>query len=273
MPELPEVETVRRILAPHLIHRILQEIHVLNPQIIAFPESHAFQNRLKGQQITDLTRRGKFLRISLKSGDRIVIHLRMTGCLTIEPSGSAMEKHTHLAFLLDDGSELRYEDVRRFGKFWLIGRDEQDLSGEEQLGPDPLNGELTADHLSRDCGKSKKAIKTLLMDQRVLAGIGNIYSDEILFAANIRPDRPSNTLSAPELERLALKIPQILARFTEKNAMTFEEYRIRRGKDYRSQSDLNVYGQAGTPCPVCGTTLQRTVLSGRSTVFCPFCQK
>ncbi len=272
MPELPEVEMVRRVLTPHLKGKIIENVKIINTQVIAAPSPEKFTSYVKGQTIVDFLRRGKFLRLALSGGDYLTLHMRMTGCLTIEPYGTPCEKHTHLIFELNDGSELRYDDTRRLGKFWYTEQGARDESGAEKLGVEPLSGKLTAQYLRIRSETSKKTVKAMLLDQSIVAGIGNIYSDEILFTAHIRPDKPCSALSDKEFERLASVIPERLEYFIDKNAMSFREYSLGKGRDYRNTPYLQVYGKAGTHCPVCGDTLQRTVLSGRSSVFCFHCQ-
>ncbi len=273
MPELPEVETVRRVLEPHLLKKKITGVQIHNAQVIAAPSPEQFIDGVTGQRIAAFARRGKFLRLLFESGASLTIHLRMTGCLTIEPQTAPPEKHTHAFLSLDDGNELRYEDVRRLGKLWFARSGEEDISGVKELGIEPFDSALNAAYLRSKCKNSKKPVKSMLLDQSIAAGIGNIYSDEILFSAGIRPDRPYDTLSEGDFERLAAVIPAQLVFFIEKNAISFEEYALSKGKDYRNTPFLRVYGKGGTPCPVCGETLQRIVLGGRSSVFCPHCQK
>ena len=273
MPELPEVETVRRVLEPHLQNRKITEVQIHHAQVIAAPSAEQFAEDLPGQKVAAFTRRGKFLRLGFDNGDKLTIHLRMTGCLTVEPQTAPTEKHTHVVFALDDGSELRYGDVRRLGKLWFAKSGDEDISGVKELGSEPFDGAWNAAYLRDKCQNSKRPVKTMLLDQSIVAGIGNIYSDEILFAAGIRPDRPCSTLADGDFERLAKAIPERLNFFIEKNAISFEEYALSKGRDYRNTPYLRVYGKGGEPCPVCGETLQRIVLGGRSSVFCPHCQK
>ncbi len=273
MPELPEVETVRRVLEPRLRKKTIAGVQIHNAQVIADPSPEQFIAGAAGQRIAALLRRGKFLKLLFESGDHVTIHLRMTGCLTVEPHAAPSEKHTHVIFALDDGSALRYEDVRRLGKLWFAQKGEPDVSGAEALGLEPFDDALTAAYLREKCQSSKKPVKSMLLDQRVIAGIGNIYSDEILFAAGILPDKPCGALTGDDFERLAAAIPERLSFFIEKNAISFEEYALSKGKDYRNTPFLRVYGKGGEPCPVCGNILRRVVLGGRSSVFCPYCQK
>ena len=273
MPELPEAETVRRVLGPHLLGKTITGIQIHNAQVIAAPRPEQFIAGATGQAIAAIMRRGKFLRLLFESGDTLTIHLRMTGCLTIEPQAAPTEKHTHVILSLDDGNELRYEDVRRLGKMWFAKRGEEDNSGAEKLGIEPFDDALSAAYLRGNCQNSTKPVKSMLLDQSIVAGIGNIYSDEILFAAGIHPDRPCNTLTNADFERLAAVIPERLNYFIGKNAISFDEYVLSKGKDYRNTPYLQVYGKGGEPCPVCGETLRRTVIGGRSSVFCPHCQR
>lgn len=201
MPELPEVETVRRVLLPRVQKRKIIEAQIQDTQVVASPSPGQLLDRVQGQVIADFTRRGKFLRLLFDSGDYLTVHLRMTGCLIVEPHAAPTEKHMRIRFLLDDGSELRYEDVRRLGKVWFTGSGERDVSGAGELGIEPFDGLLTAPYLRCRCGRSKKPVKSMLLDQTIVAGIGNIYSDEILFAAGIRPDKHCDALSEDEFER------------------------------------------------------------------------
>lgn len=274
MPELPEVETVRRVLEPQIKGLTIEAVKVSRPEVIARPTAEDFCRDLAGQAVSAVTRRGKFLGVTLESGDRIVLHLRMTGCLLVTPADYPVEKHTHVVFCLGGKTELRFSDTRRFGRFWLIRAGEEDTySGAGKLGLEPLGEELTPGYLEARLGKRKRAIKACLLDQSVVAGIGNIYSDEILFAAGIRPARPAYSLTAGEWERLTAAIRSQLAFFIEKNAIPPEEYLAGRGQDYRNTPFLRVYGHGGEPCPGCGKALCQAVIGGRSSVYCPACQK
>lgn len=197
----------------------------------------------------------------------------MTGCLLVTPKNYPLENHTHVIFELSKNRELRFSDTRRFGRFWLIKSGETDTySGIANLGLEPFDERLTAEYLSEKFTKRKKAIKECLLDQSVIAGIGNIYSDEILFAAKIAPNRTAGSLNSKEIRRLAKEILKTLSFFIEKNSITPEEYLETKGKDYRNTPFLKVYGKAGKPCPICGAALQKNVIGGRSSVFCAECQ-
>ena len=274
MPELPEVETIKRVIEPQIKGLTIEKVTVKRPEVVACPAADEFCRLLAGQTISHMTRRGKFLVIQLNSNDRIILHLRMTGCLLLTPADYPEEKHTHIIFNLSNDKELRFSDTRRFGRLWLLGKDEADTySGMDKLGIEPLDRLLTAGYLNINLGKRKKAIKECLLDQNIIAGIGNIYSDEILFTAGIYPARPANSLDMREYERLAAAIPERISYFIEVNKITPEEYLETKGQDYRNTPFLQVYGQEGKPCPKCGETLCRIVIGGRSSVYCPICQK
>lgn len=273
MPELPEVEAIRQVLDPQVRGRVVRQVTLARPEVAAHPGPAAFCNGLTGQTLAGMDRRGKFLILLLEGGGRLVLHLRMTGCLLLAPEDLPPEKHTHLTLHLDRGLELRFSDARRFGRLWLLSPGEPDgCTGLEKLGPEPFDPVLTGDYLSARLGRRRKAVKECLLDQSAVAGIGNIYADEILFAARLHPARPASSLSPEEWARLAAAIPERLAFFVEKNRTTPEEYLISKGQDYRSAPYLQVYGREGLPCPVCGTALQRTVVGGRGSVWCPACQ-
>lgn len=274
MPELPEVEAIKRVIEPQIQGLSIKNIDIRRSEVVAHPSADEFSQRLIGQTVDRMERRGKFLLIRFRSGDRVILHLRMTGCLLLTPVGYPEEKHTHLVFQMEDGCELRFSDTRRFGRFWLIQKDEEDTySGIGKLGKESSDPNFTAEYLLSRLAKRKKAIKECLLDQSIIAGIGNIYSDEILFRAKIYPARPANSLTGKEWERLARVIPECLSFFIEKNEITPEEYLKTKGQDYRNTPFLQVYGHAGEPCPVCGEPLIRTVIGGRSSTYCPNCQK
>lgn len=274
MPELPEVETIKRVIEPQIQGLVIEKATVKRPEVVAHPTAEDFCRRLKGQTISHMTRKGKFLMIHFKNNDRIILHLRMTGCLLLTPADYPQEKHTHIVFSLNNGRELRFSDTRRFGRFWLLGKNEADTySGISKLGVEPFDTELTAEYLISHWGKRKKTIKECLLEQTIIAGIGNIYSDEILFMTGIYPARPANSLTPVEWEQLAAMIPKQLSYFIEKNRISPEEYLETKGQDYRNTPFLQVYGQESKPCPKCRETLCRIVVGGRGSVYCPACQK
>jgi formamidopyrimidine-DNA glycosylase len=274
MPELPEVETVKRVIEPQIANTKIMDITVNRPEVIAYPNSQIFCDTLIGQSIIGMERHGKFLQVLMQDGGKIIIHLRMTGCLLVVPNKQAIEKHTHIIMRLNNGQDLRFIDTRRFGRWWYIPADTEDTySGIHKLGPEPFDKNLTAEYLKTKLGKCKKTIKECLLDQSVIAGIGNIYSDEILYAAKIRPDRSAGELTEDEYCRLKDCICEQLTFFIEKKKITPEEYLIGKGQDYRNTPYLKVYSHAGKPCPICNNALQKILIGGRSSVFCPNCQR
>lgn len=274
MPELPEIETIKSVIEPQIKDLTIEKITVNRAEVIAQPSSDKFCEAVTGQNISSMARRGKFLIIFLKNKSRIILHLRMTGCLLLTPTDYPMEKHTHVIMKLSNGMELRFSDTRRFGRFWLIQSGEEDTySGIGKLGLEPLSSECNAEYLQSKFGKQKRAIKKCLLDQSVIAGIGNIYSDEILFRARISPARLASSLMSEEWQHLAEIIPECLSYFIEKNRITPKDYLQTKGQDYRNTPFLQVYGHADEPCSNCGNTLYRTVIGGRSSVYCPACQK
>lgn len=273
MPELPEVETIRRILEPQMVNQKITDIQVFNSQVIAYPEEELFCKELKGQVISNMTRRGKFLTVYFINGDRLVLHLRMTGQLLVMPADAEVEKHTHLILTLSGENQIRYIDVRRFGRFWYIKSEETDTyTGQDKLGLEPFDEKLTAEYLKSKLSGRKKSIKEMLHDQSIVAGIGNIYSDEILYVAGIYPERKCLELDDREWIRLAEKIPEIMTWGIETNDMTPEEYLAGKGKEYQNMSNLKAYGQAGKPCVKCGTLMEKITVGGRSSTYCPACQ-
>ena len=251
MPELPEVETIRRIVEPQTAVRLLQA------QVVAHPSPGDFVRLLSGQRIASLGRRGKFLVFHFTSGNRMVLHLRMTGQLLATPPDFPMEKHTHIKAVLSDGNELRYIDVRRFGRFWLL-RPSEDLTGA---------------YLREHFACRAVPIKAALLDQSVVCGIGNIYADEILYSARLHPEEPCSHLSTRAWNRLAVTIRDIIAWGIETDAMTPAEYLAGKGKEYRNTPDLRAYGHEGKPCLRCGRTMKHVTIGGRSSCYCPYCQR
>ena len=274
MPEMPEVETIKRIIEPQIVGLSIDSVITNHSQVIAYPDMYRFEQKMSGQTVNRMSRRGKYLTIHFNSGDSLVLHLRMTGQLLVTPSDYPMENHTHLIFNLSNGSQIRYIDVRRLGRFWLFNKNEiDDKSGQGKLGIEPLDEKLTASYLVARLGERKRPIKEILNEQSVIAGIGNIYSDEILYAAGIYPGKKCSDLSDKEWERLVLKIKEIVNNSIETNRMSPQEYLEGKGKEYRNMPDLRVYGQKGKACKNCGFIIEKIVIGGRSSCYCPCCQK
>jgi formamidopyrimidine-DNA glycosylase len=264
MPELPEVETMVRDLRGPLVGRTFTGVTVLWPNSIKTPIPE-LQQRLPGQRIEAMTRRAKYLQFHLSGGDTLFIHLKMSGDLRVEPRSDPLHPHVRTIFDLDNAHQLRFKDARKFGRVYLV-RDPGEVTGK--LGPEPLADGLTLENFRALFQRKKGRLKSLLLNQEFIAGIGNIYADESCFLAGLDPRRPVNTLSTEELEKLYQAIRQALqAGITFKGASLDEVYR---GGEF--QEHFQVYGRAGEPCLTCGTPIVRIVLGGRSTHFCPHCQ-
>ena len=271
MPELPEVETVRTVLAPLVVGQTVAHVTVNLPKVTANLTPAAFTRKMTGQTITALTRRGKYLTLHLKNGDHVVVHFRMTGTLTVETPDTPTEKHTNLVLAFADGQELRYVDSRCFGHWWYFPQGTADTSGQADLGPEPPD--VTFEYLQKTITKRSTALKTLLLDQHIVAGIGNIYADEICHRIGVRPTRPGNSLTTAELKRLAATIPAVIAEFIQFHHVPFAVYAASKGTSYQNDSHLAVYGRAGKPCLTCGQPLIGTRINQRSSVYCAHCQQ
>lgn len=274
MPELPEVETVRRSLADRLVGRCIVTAEVRLPRIIRYPEVAEFLSRVTDRRITALGRRAKYLLLHLDSGDDLMIHLRMTGRLLLHAPDDALEPHTHVILTLDDGRQLRFQDARTFGGFYLLGPDlKGSPPGFARLGPEPLTEAFTRGYLRQALRGHRGRIKSLLLNQDVIAGLGNIYADEALFRSGINPTRTAASLTAPEVSRLHAAINQVIVESLALGGTTFYSYVDGQGNRGQNVENLRVYGREGEPCLVCGTPVERIVLGGRSSHYCPHCQK
>jgi formamidopyrimidine-DNA glycosylase len=278
VPELPEVETVVRELRPHLVGRAIVDVDVDWPRTIAQPAGDAagFRCGLRGKRIVGLGRRAKFVvlylgqegALSQEPWGTCLIHLRMSGRLVLAPVGA--DKHLRVAFRLSDGGWLYFYDARKFGRVWLT-RDPQAVLGE--LGPEPLSDAFTPEAFVTLLAKRRGMLKPLLLNQRFLAGLGNIYVDESLFRAGLHPQRTADTLERADALRLYEAIRAVLQQAIAQHGTTFDGVFVRpEGEQGRQQEGLRVYGQAGLPCTRCGTPVERTVVGGRGTHFCPRCQ-
>jgi formamidopyrimidine-DNA glycosylase len=266
MPELPEVETVVRTLRPVLLNRRFRRVELTRSDIVT-PAGCDLTKRLLGRTVTDITRRGKRIVVTLDDENRFYVHLGMTGRLTVESSGAPVEKHTHfIANLSDRRRQLRFRDPRRFGGIWWMGRD----SCDERMGPEPLTLRFT--QLSKRLARTTRAIKNVLLDQTVIAGVGNIYADEALFAARIHPLRRANELARDEVRRLNRAVKLTLRRAVRHRGSTLRDYVDAEGVAGAFQTLHRVYDRAGEPCRSCRHPIERIVLGGRSTHFCPNCQ-
>ena len=270
MPELPEVETIRRGLisgsgeVPSLVHQRITSVDLFWPKAVASPDPLQFIQGLQQREIVSLSRRGKFLLINLDHGT-LIFHLRMSGDLRMQPAGEPTQKHDRLQLNFNSGWKLVFNDTRKFGRAWLTEDPQKVLSG---IGFEPLDSDLTPDKFYAMLQVRSRQIKPLLMDQRFLAGLGNIYTDEALFSAGIHPLQRSDTLTQPEAERLLVAIREVLQQGILAKGASIDW--VYRGGDF--QNHFQVYKRTGSPCPRCGTPIQRIVVGQRSTHFCPVCQ-
>lgn len=274
MPELPEIETIKRTLEPRLIGRRILSLDVKRPDVLRHPDSDEFIQKIVGQQVEYLSRRGKYLCIHMQSGSLLVVHLRMTGRLVCTLPGAEEYPHTHVVFQLHSGEELRFSDVRRFGGLWLLQPGEKDVyTGMAKLGPEPFDAEFSTEYLLATLHKRKSAIKQILLDQSVVAGLGNIYCDEVLFAAGIRPDRLCATLTEEDCATIVTAIHEVLTNAILHRGTTFSDFLDGAGQVGEYYPFLLAYQRGGQPCPRCGTTMEKIRICGRGTSFCPVCQK
>ena len=271
MPELPEVETTRRGLQPHLIGRIPVSVRVRQARL-RWPVDERGLAQWCGAPIEAVNRRSKWLVLENAKGF-VLIHLGMSGSLRVLPAGTPAQKHDHVDLLLDDDRLLRYTDPRRFGA-WLVGQgDWRQHPRLKTLGPEPLSDAFSIDQLAAQSHNSRRAIKTLIMDSRIVVGVGNIYANEALFMAGIHPARPANTLSADEVVCLHEAIVWVLRQAIEAGGTTLQDFTRPDGRPGYFSQALAVYGKAGEPCPRCGqASIERVILGQRSAFFCPHCQ-
>ena len=266
MPELPEVETIVRELRRYILGKTVAAVRLFWPRSVE-GSAVEFRRRLKGMTIAALFRRGKYIGLESADGTFFTIHLRMTGKLVLELA-AADRKHLRVQFTFLDGTTLHFVDVRKFGRMRLWP-----CRGEScpELGPEPLR---RATVLAALHGlKTARPIKSVLLDQTILAGIGNIYADEALFAAGIHPRRPASGLNDKEIESLSRSVPHVLHAAISRRGTTLRNYRTVEDRSGENQEHLNVYGRAGQSCFTCGTSIEKIRISGRSSHFCPRCQK
>ena len=264
MPELPEVETVRRGLAPRLVgRRITAAGSHPSAKFAAAPEA-------VGRSVDAVDRRGKYLLVELDDGLTLVVHLGMTGQLRVTPPGPA-DPYDRAWWDLDDGQRLSFRDVRRFGRIAVVGDDRSALPTLAALGPEPFDDAFTGEHLWRALRSSRARIKTQLLSQRPVAGVGNIYADEALWRARVNPG--ARTITRPAADRLRDAIVDVLAEAIAHDGTTLRDYRTVEGGTGENQFRLDCYGRWGEPCERCGTELRRRTIDARTTTWCPVCQR
>jgi formamidopyrimidine-DNA glycosylase len=272
MPELPEVETIRRDLEKKVKGKKIKEVIIKERKLIKSPSPEKFKKGVEGRKFNTFKRRGKFLIISLDSGKRLVIHLKLTGVLIHCPESAPLLKHTHIIFLFPDKTHLRFNDLRKFGELYLVDSEEE-VKGIRGLGPGPLGKEFTRSIFQKMLSQKKTKIKPSLMDQKFLAGVGNIYASESLYKAKIHPQRVASTLDLEEVGKLYKSLREILKEAIKYRGTSVDSYRDVKDKKGDYEARLKVYGREGKPCYNCGKPIRRIELGGRGTFFCPNCQK
>lgn len=276
MPEMPEVEIIRQYLDKNLVGKKIQQIDIRLPRQLKWPQTvEAFSKLCCGRAIKGMERQGKYLLASLEKGIKIVFHLRMTGSLVFVRSGECYENaHTRAVFDLDDGSKLVFADIRTFGVIYGLKPGELGIvKGLAEMGPEPLSGAFTAEYLQKAAEKTSMPIKNLLLDQRKIGGIGNIYADEALFLAKLHPQRKACSLNEEECSRLQEAVNQVIESGIKDGGTTFRDYRNGAGGKGTHQEHLYVYHRQGQPCRECGVLIEYTKVGGRGTHYCPMCQR
>jgi formamidopyrimidine-DNA glycosylase len=271
MPELPEVETVVRDLRPLVAGRRVTRVEA-GTRKLREPWSTEWGQRLRGRNVRRVWRRGKWIILDLDDGSALVVHLGMTGRFTAVPAAAPREPHTHLVFTLDNGTELRFRDTRRFGSVRLFADAEavrQFL--DARLGPEPFD--LPKDAWRQALRGTQRSLKAVLLDQSVVAGVGNIYADEALHAARLPPHQRGSDTTPAQAERLRRAVAEVLERAIASRGSTIRDYVGGSGLQGGFQEEFRVYGRTGKPCPTCGRPVERVRLAGRSTHYCPQCQR
>lgn len=272
MPELPEVETVRRAIAPVLEGALLEHVDIRDARLVRPFDPAIVAGELVGERVADVGRRGKYLIVGFDSGRSLLVHLRMTGSLRHARRGAlADDPHTRAVLRLDNGSDVAYRDVRRFGTWEIFELGELNPHLGSRLGPEPL-GSLSAARLGERLAGRRAPLKSALLDQRTIAGLGNIYVDEALWYSCVHPLRVAGSLDERELVRLHRAIRRVLRAGIERQGSTLRDYALPDGSYGSMQDEFRAYGRGGEPCNRCRTALVRIVVGGRTTTFCPHCQ-
>lgn len=272
MPELPEVETIRRTLESSIKENTITNMTVLNPGTVDRMTASDLHGKVVNRQITSLHRRGKYLVLILEDDGRLVIDLRMTGRLIVRSKDNpGINRHTRLIIFFDGEQLLRFDDQRKFGRvIWFS--DEPSMEARLNLGPEPIDPVFDADQLEKIVDRRKRSIKSLLLDQKLISGIGNIYADEALFRANIAPSRQAGALKRCEIEDLATACRYVLEQGIKHRGTTLRDYVDGDGRKGQFGEYLKVYGREGKSCYVCDEPIVRVTITGRSSSYCPKCQ-
>lgn len=272
MPEMPEVETVRRTLDPLMRGKTIKDVTVWYPKII-MGDSEAVAKKLIGKKVLGVDRYGKYLLIRLSDNLTLVSHLRMEGKYRITTPDTPKEKHEHVQFIFTDGSAIRYDDVRKFGRMHLVETGtERQTTGIRNLGPEPNTVEFNVECFYHELSKKKKNIKNTLLDQKVVCGLGNIYVDEVLWQSKIHPLSSAQKIPYDVVEKLHDNINATIKEAIEEKGTTVHSFLNAAGETGGYQNKLKVYGHVGEACPRCGTILEKIKVNGRGTTFCPHCQ-
>ncbi len=274
MPELPEVETIKRTLETKIPGLSFTGVEIFLPKIIKNPAPQEFSARLPGKEIKKLERKGKYLLIRLSENLVLIIHLRMTGRLVYSLPDTPVAPHTHVIFHLNNGCQLRYGDLRQFGQISLVpASDLASFPGLSSLGPDPFDPHFTREFFKRELKKRRTMLKPLLLDQSFVSGLGNIYADEVLYRARLHPRRQSHTLTPREASCLYRAIREVLQEAIANRGTSIRDYVDGNGNEGNYQNLLKVHDREGEPCLKCGRPIVRARLGGRGTYLCPHCQK
>ncbi len=273
MPELPEVENVRQRLAPVLEGRSLERVEISDGRLTRPHDPDLVARELEGERIAAVDRRGKYLIVRFESGRALLVHLRMTGSFRHGPEGALPEDpHRRAVVRLDDRSDVAYRDVRRFGTWLLLEPGELEPYLGTRVGPEPLEAAFTANDLGKRLASRRAPVKAAILDQRTLAGVGNIYADEALWRARIHPLREARSLEPTEVRALHRSIRKALEVGIARQGSTLRDYTLPDGGSGGMQHEFKVYGRAGDPCERCGTPIEKIRAGGRGTWYCPSCQ-
>ncbi len=273
MPELPEVETVRKTLSNLILNKEIRDIDIFYGKIIRNISEEDFKRKLIGKRIDEIDRYGKYLIFNLDDIS-LISHLRMEGKYFIKNADEPKEKHEHIIIYFTDGETLRYHDTRKFGTMDIVDRNQVYVNSPvTKLGPEPFNKRMNLSYLEEKLSKKTIAIKSALLDQTIMTGLGNIYVDEVLFLTKLHPERKANSLSKKEIENVIKNSVKVLNKAIRLGGTTIRSYTSSLGVTGRFQNELNVHTKQGEECPVCQTTIEKIKVNGRGTYYCPVCQK
>lgn len=273
MPELPEVETVKNVLQLELVGHTIIDVHLYYDSLIVGISKEEFYRRLKGNPILDLKRRGKWLIFEFAE-EVLLSHLRMEGKYVFRTPNDAITPHEHISFLLENGQELRYQDTRKFGRMYLLKKDHYQVEAPICfLGLEPWDQALTVSYLEKKFSKKHIPIKTALLDQGIIAGIGNIYANEILFLCHLSPFCECSKVRKDELKKIINETRSVLAQAIKEGGTTIRSYTSQEGVHGKFQQQLFVHGKEHVPCSLCQTIICKAKVNGRGTYYCPSCQK